>query len=291
MIDLKGKVAVVFGLAINAALPTAWPRSWLRPGHPGPVVPVGTAAARGRRAAPATWARPASAGLPVRRFPRRGDRRPLRADRRGVPQNRYPHPLRRIAPADAIKNDFLLTVREDFRIAHDVSVYSLIALARRGAPDDRRRSHADADLLRRGEGLPQLQRHGRRQGRARSDRPLPRGSLGRGTSASTPSPPDPSRPSPRAASATSARSSTQSPQRAPLHRNVEQAEVGNTALFLCSPLASGITGESPSSIAASTSPGFRLSYRGGTGEIVLRIRSGHAHPTSHRNHRQNRRRP
>jgi enoyl-[acyl-carrier protein] reductase I len=32
-------------------------------------------------------------------------------------------------------------------------------------------------------------------------------------------------------------------QRAPLHRNVEQAEVGNTALFLCSPLASGITGE------------------------------------------------
>jgi len=32
-------------------------------------------------------------------------------------------------------------------------------------------------------------------------------------------------------------------ERAPLHRNVEQAEVGNTALFLCSPLASGITGE------------------------------------------------
>ena len=32
-------------------------------------------------------------------------------------------------------------------------------------------------------------------------------------------------------------------QRAPLHRNVEQIEVGNTALFLCSPLASGITGE------------------------------------------------
>ena len=31
--------------------------------------------------------------------------------------------------------------------------------------------------------------------------------------------------------------------RAPLHRNVEQVEVGNTALFLCSPLASGITGE------------------------------------------------
>jgi enoyl-[acyl-carrier protein] reductase I len=31
--------------------------------------------------------------------------------------------------------------------------------------------------------------------------------------------------------------------RAPLRRNVDPAEVGNTALFLCSSLASGITGE------------------------------------------------
>ncbi len=32
-------------------------------------------------------------------------------------------------------------------------------------------------------------------------------------------------------------------ERAPLRRNVDVREVGNTALFLCSPLASGITGE------------------------------------------------
>jgi enoyl-[acyl-carrier protein] reductase I len=32
-------------------------------------------------------------------------------------------------------------------------------------------------------------------------------------------------------------------QRAPLRRNVDAAEVGETALFLCSPMASGITGE------------------------------------------------
>jgi enoyl-[acyl-carrier protein] reductase I len=32
-------------------------------------------------------------------------------------------------------------------------------------------------------------------------------------------------------------------ERAPLHRNVEAREVGNTALFLCSPLSTGITGE------------------------------------------------
>ena len=32
-------------------------------------------------------------------------------------------------------------------------------------------------------------------------------------------------------------------ERAPLKRNVEPREVGNTALFLCSPLASGVTGQ------------------------------------------------
>ena len=32
-------------------------------------------------------------------------------------------------------------------------------------------------------------------------------------------------------------------QRAPLHRNVDTAEVGNTAAFLLSQLASGTTGE------------------------------------------------
>jgi enoyl-[acyl-carrier protein] reductase I len=38
------------------------------------------------------------------------------------------------APAEDLKNDFLLTSREGFRIAHDVSVYSLIALSRAAAP-------------------------------------------------------------------------------------------------------------------------------------------------------------
>src|SRR5271156_4949416 len=38
------------------------------------------------------------------------------------------------APADAMKNDFVQTSREDFRIALDVSVYSLIALSRAATP-------------------------------------------------------------------------------------------------------------------------------------------------------------
>ena len=38
------------------------------------------------------------------------------------------------APAEELKGDFVNTTREGFRIAHDVSVYSLIALARAASP-------------------------------------------------------------------------------------------------------------------------------------------------------------
>src|SRR5690242_10552128 len=38
------------------------------------------------------------------------------------------------APAEELKGDFVNTTREGFRIAHDVSVYSFIALARAAAP-------------------------------------------------------------------------------------------------------------------------------------------------------------
>jgi enoyl-[acyl-carrier protein] reductase I len=38
------------------------------------------------------------------------------------------------APKDALEGEFINTTREAFRIAHDVSAYSLVALARRAAP-------------------------------------------------------------------------------------------------------------------------------------------------------------
>jgi len=38
------------------------------------------------------------------------------------------------APPEELKNDFVNTTREGFRMAHDVSVYSLIAVARAAAP-------------------------------------------------------------------------------------------------------------------------------------------------------------
>ncbi len=38
------------------------------------------------------------------------------------------------APIEELRNDFVMTSREGFRIAHEISVYSLIALARAAAP-------------------------------------------------------------------------------------------------------------------------------------------------------------
>src|SRR5439155_21409255 len=38
------------------------------------------------------------------------------------------------APRDALEGDFVNTSREAFRVAHDVSAYSLLALARSAAP-------------------------------------------------------------------------------------------------------------------------------------------------------------
>ena len=38
------------------------------------------------------------------------------------------------APREALEGDFVSTTREAFRVAHDVSAYSLVALARAGAP-------------------------------------------------------------------------------------------------------------------------------------------------------------
>jgi len=148
------------------------------------------------------------------------------------------------APADAIKNDFLLTSREDFRIAHDISVYSLIAVARRAAP-----------LMSEGGAVLTLTYYG-------SEKVFPNYNVMgvakaaleatvRYLAASL----GPKKIRVNAVSAGPIKTLaargigdftqilTAVTERAPLHRNVEQTEVGNTALFLCSPLASGITGE------------------------------------------------
>ena len=148
------------------------------------------------------------------------------------------------APADALKNDFLMTKREEFRIAHDVSVYSLIAIARGAAP-----------LMTEGGSIITLTYYGSQKvfpnynvmGVAKAAleatvRYLAASLGARGIRVNAISAGPIKTLAARGVSDFATILDTVT-TRAPLHRNIEQAEVGNAALFLASNLASGITGE------------------------------------------------
>jgi len=148
------------------------------------------------------------------------------------------------APADDMKGEFLNTTREGFRIAHDVSVYSLIAVARAAAP-----------LMTTGGGIVTLTYYG-------AEKVVPKynvmgvakaaleatvrylandlGPKGIRVNAISAGP----------IKTLAARGVSQlgemlksHAERSPLKRNVDPAEVGGTAAFLLSPAGSGITGE------------------------------------------------
>jgi enoyl-[acyl-carrier protein] reductase I len=148
------------------------------------------------------------------------------------------------APADELKNDFLLTTREGFRIAHDVSVYSLIAVSRAAAP-----------LMSAGSSIVTLSYYG-------AEKVVPKYNVMgvakaaleatvRYLAASL----GPRQIRVNAISAGPIKTLAARgigglsellkihAERAPLARNVEQSEVGGAALFLVSDLASAVTGE------------------------------------------------
>lgn len=146
--------------------------------------------------------------------------------------------------APNIKNSVLNTAREDFRVAHDVSVYSLIAVARSAAP-----------LMTEGGSILTLTYYG-------SDKVFPNYNIMGVAKAALEATVrylaadlGPQKIRVNAISAgpiktLAARGISDFTQilnaveqRGPLHRNVEPNEVGDTALFLTSSLASGITGE------------------------------------------------
>ncbi len=148
------------------------------------------------------------------------------------------------ATAASMHNDFLLTTRDDFRIAHDVSVYSLIAVTRAATP-----------LMTDGGSILTLTYYGSTKtipnynvmgvAKAALEATVrylaaslgPRGIRVNAISAG------PIKTLAARGIGDLQKMLNAAAERAPLHRNVEQAEVGNTALFLCSPLASAITGE------------------------------------------------
>jgi len=148
------------------------------------------------------------------------------------------------APPDEIKKDFLLTSREGFRIAHDVSVYSLIAVSRAAVP-----------LMTEGGSIITLTYYG-------STKVFPNynvmgvakaaleatvrylaASLGPQNIRVNAISAGPIKTLAARGIGDFTKILDAVTDRAPLHRNVDQLEVGGAALFLASDLASGITGE------------------------------------------------
>ena len=146
--------------------------------------------------------------------------------------------------APNIKNSVLQTAREDFRIAHDISAYSLIALARAAEP-----------LMPEGSSILTLTYYG-------ADKVFPNYNIMGVAKAALEASVrylaadlGPKNIRVNAISAGPIKTLAARgigdfskildavTDRAPLHRNVDQLEVGGAALFLSSDLASGITGE------------------------------------------------
>ncbi len=148
------------------------------------------------------------------------------------------------APKEALENEFLSTSREAFRVAHDVSAYSLVALARGAAP-----------LMTEGGSIMALSFYG-------SEKVVPHYNVMGVAKASLEASVrylafDLGRKNIRVNAISAGPVNTLAargisgftkmmriyPEAAPLKRNIELRELGGTATFLASEMSSGITGE------------------------------------------------
>jgi enoyl-[acyl-carrier protein] reductase I len=148
------------------------------------------------------------------------------------------------APADAMHGDFLNTTREAFRTAHDISVYSLVAVTRAAAP-----------LMTEGGSVVTLTYFGAEKvvpgynvmGVAKASLEATvrylANSLGPKNIRVNAISAGPIKTLAARGVGDFSQMLKNHAEHAPLKRNVDVKEVGDTALFLCSPAASGITGE------------------------------------------------
>jgi enoyl-[acyl-carrier protein] reductase I len=148
------------------------------------------------------------------------------------------------APAEELKNDFLQTTREGFRIAHDVSVYSLIALSRAAAP---LMTEGGSIMTMTYYGAEKVVPHYKVMGVAKAALEAAvrylASDLGKQNIRVNAISAGPIKTLAARGIGNLGDMLKYHADRAPLHRNTEQSEVGNTAVFLASDLASGITGE------------------------------------------------
>ena len=148
------------------------------------------------------------------------------------------------APAEELKGDFLNTSREGFRTAHDVSVYSLIAVTRAAAPlmtnggSVVTLSYFGAEKVVPGYNVmgvakAALEATVRYLANSLGEKKIRVNAISAGPIKTLAA---------RGVSDFSTMMKNHA-EHAPLRRNVEPREVGDTALFLSSDLGSGITGE------------------------------------------------
>jgi enoyl-[acyl-carrier protein] reductase I len=148
------------------------------------------------------------------------------------------------APVEELRGDFVNTTREGFRIAHDVSVYSLIAVSRAAAPlmtesgSIMTLSYFGAEKV-----VPNYNVMGVAKASLEATTRYLAWNLGPKNIRVNAISAGPIKTlAARGVGALGDMLKSHS-DRAPLHRNVDQLEVGGAALFLASDLASAITGE------------------------------------------------
>jgi enoyl-[acyl-carrier protein] reductase I len=148
------------------------------------------------------------------------------------------------APADELKHDFLLTSREGFRVAHDISAYSLIALSRGVAPlmtdggSIITLTYYGAEKV-----IPNYNVMGVAKAALESTVRYLAASLGQHKIRVNAISAGPIKTLAARGIGDLGTMLRAHSERSPLRRNVEQAEVGGAAMYLASDLASGTTGE------------------------------------------------
>ena len=243
MIDMKGKVAVVFGLANKRSIAYAIAQKLAEAGA---TLVLGYQSERLQREAEQLLEDLGQTGV-GRAFPcdvSHDDQIDAIFAQIKEHFGKVDTLVHSIGFAPNIKNEVLDTTREDFRIAHDVSVYSLIALTRSAVPlmtdggSILTLTYYGADKV-----FPNYNIMGVAKAALEATVRYLAASLGPKNIRVNAISAGPIKTLAARGIGDFSKILDAVTSRAPLHRNVEQNEVGNTALFLSSPLASGITGE------------------------------------------------
>jgi enoyl-[acyl-carrier protein] reductase I len=148
------------------------------------------------------------------------------------------------APAEELRGEFISTSREGFRIAHDVSVYSLIAVSRAAAPlmtesgSIMTMSYFGAEKV-----VPNYNVMGVAKASLEATVRYLAWNLGPTNIRVNAISAGPIRTLAARGVGSLTEMLKSHADRAPLHRNVDQLEVGGAALFLASDLSSAVTGE------------------------------------------------